>query len=403
MKSFSNSALSATLLISLALNPIAVLADGHEQPFEFSGFMRLAAGYLDESNATFAGYDDSISIDNHSLLGVQADYRISDNITLAAQLLAHSNDDRNSGVEWLYANFTFDPRWQMKVGRLRTPFFRYSNVIDVGFAYPWVTTPTQLYNGYVFTNFDGVNVSYQNSWEQFNFNVDAYWGVYDDTVSLNDISFDLDIGGIGGVLFTVQQNNTKFRLSYNLSNDLEAHIEEFAQLSSLYESAGFARNAEAFLFNDNIEAYLVGFEHFDVDYFVAAEFIFADSNIPVVASFDNYYVTAGLNFPPYQIFATYASADAAFDFPDNEVPLGLSPQLDQLYFVYETAVSQLPVDNLDSIALGARWDITPTVALKVEVTWLDGQDGTQAYFAISDPQNFDRKATLYQISVDWVF
>lgn len=390
----------ATAMVS-NISPVA--ANEHDDRVEFSGFMRLVAGYLDETDATFAGYDDAVSIDNQSLLGLQADYRLTDKVSLAAQLLAHSSDDRNSGVEWLYANIEFDPQWQLKVGRLRTPFFRYSTVIDVGFAYPWVTTPTQLYNGYVFTNFEGVNATYLTSWEQFNFSLDAYWGSYDDTVSLNDISFDLNIGGIGGVLFAIQKDNTKFRVSYNLSNDLEAHIEDFAQLSQLFDGAGFTRNAEAFLFNDSIEAYLLGFEHYDVDYFVMAEYVHTDSKIPVVASFDNYYVTAGLNLSPYQLFVTYASSDAVFKFPENEVPLGISPQLDQLSFVYDSAVNSLPLDNLDSYSVGARWDVTPSVAVKAEVTWLNGDDGAQAYFAITNPQNFDSQATLYQIAVDWVF
>jgi hypothetical protein len=40
-------------------------------------------------------------------------------------------------------------------------FLNCGDIIDIGFAYPWITTPQQVYTTYVFSSFDGVLVSYE--------------------------------------------------------------------------------------------------------------------------------------------------------------------------------------------------------------------------------------------------
>ena len=42
------------------------------------------------------------------------------------------------------------------------------------------------------------------------------------------------------------------------------------------------------------------------------------------------------------------------------------------------------------------------VALKAEVSFLDGKEGKTSFFVVDD-QRFDRNATLYQVALEWVF
>jgi hypothetical protein len=77
------------LLLSLFINPSIAFANIAER-FEFSGFARVIGGYLDESDATFEGYDNSLSVSNQSLFAVQGDFAFTETLSVSAQLLAHS-------------------------------------------------------------------------------------------------------------------------------------------------------------------------------------------------------------------------------------------------------------------------------------------------------------------------
>jgi hypothetical protein len=80
----------------------------------------------------------------------------------------------------------------------------------------------------------------------------------------------------------------------------------------------------------------------------------------------------------------------------------VSPELDQLYFAVEQLNSFFPTDDLDTWTLGARWDVKTNIALKAELSLLDGKEGRTSFYEVKD-NNFDRNATLYQVAVEWIF
>ena len=66
----------------------------------FSGFARLVGGYLDAEDVHYAGYDDSLSFGQHSLLALQTDVDLTETLSFTTQLLAHASAAGKSGVEW---------------------------------------------------------------------------------------------------------------------------------------------------------------------------------------------------------------------------------------------------------------------------------------------------------------
>lgn len=81
----------------------AGLADAKpDDNLQFSGFARVVAGYLDENDAQYLGYENKISVAEQSLLGLQADYRITDDLSATIQAIARTGDETDSGIEWFY-------------------------------------------------------------------------------------------------------------------------------------------------------------------------------------------------------------------------------------------------------------------------------------------------------------
>ena len=142
-----------SLIIVATAHHSTALADISER-VEISGFGRIIGGYLSTDSAKYEKYTNSIDFSQQSLLAVQGDVRITDHLSLSGQLLAHASSQRESGVEWLYLNYEPSANWRFKIGKLRTPFFRYSDVLDVGFTYPWISAPQQVYSGFLFSNYE---------------------------------------------------------------------------------------------------------------------------------------------------------------------------------------------------------------------------------------------------------
>ena len=112
----------ATILCSLAAPSFASTA--LSERIEFSGFGRLIGGYLDEKSVEYDGYSDNLSFSQQSLFALQTDVTVTEKLSLSAQLLAHSSEKRESGIEWLYLSYEPTQNWRFKLGKLRTPFFR---------------------------------------------------------------------------------------------------------------------------------------------------------------------------------------------------------------------------------------------------------------------------------------
>lgn len=394
--------LAVTALISLVALPTIALSETSER-LEFSGFGRVVGGYLDEESATYEGYSDSFSFTQQSLFALQSDLTITDTLSLSVQLLAHSSEARESGVEWLYLNYEPNQNWRFKIGKLRTPFFRYSDVIDVGFAYPWIMPPQQVYSGFLFSNYEGVTGIFRFNIDQINFEIEAYSGVYDGDFKRANEKINVDIDEINGIIFRLQSGNLSARVSATQSSDIFADVPEFEQLANAIENAGFIQNAETLRFNGKATVYQANINYDTLDYFVAAEFVKISSDLIVIPAIDSYYVSAGYNFNQFQTHLTYSVSESSYDKAENFIPKGVNPGLTQLSFAYDQVTGNLPRYSLDSITVGIRWDFRHDMAAKAEVTFLEGKPDENSFFAeINDP-NFNRKATLYQVALELVF
>jgi len=176
----------------------ALLAGWHAQAqeitdnLEVSGFARVIGGYLDHDDRRFEGYTDEVSFGEQSLVAVQPTYSFNDKLSVTSQLIGHTNSDRDSGVEWAYLSYQPNSAWHLRAGKLRTPFFIYSDSIDVGYSYPWVTAPIQIYDNYMFSTFNGASASYYQSGSEVALNLEAYYGYFKGDLFFEGSKVDLE-------------------------------------------------------------------------------------------------------------------------------------------------------------------------------------------------------------------
>ncbi len=377
--------------------------DDFSDRFEFSGFARVVGGLLDEKSAEYEGYSNSLSFSEQSLLALQADVRITDTLSFSTQLLGHTSEERESGIEWMYLVYQPKNDLQFKLGKLRTPFFRYSDIIDVGFAYPWITPPQQIYSGFLFSNYEGLSGIYQFSIGEVNVDIEAYYGIYNGTFDRAGEEVAIDVDEIKGLIIGFSKGNFSARISGIQSSDFFADIPGFNDFADAIEFAGFKENADSLRFDGDATAFQANVNYDTLDYFVAAEYVNIDSDLLSVPQIDAYYFSLGYNFYPFQVHATYSSSETYNNVPENLIPKGVNPQVTQLSFAYDQIIQNLPLYDLDSVSLGLRWDFRYDLSAKVEITFLNGEPDQNSFFSRLDDPNFDRQATLYQFGLEWIF
>lgn len=372
---------------------------------EFSGFARLVAGYLNTDEASFEGYENKVSLSEKSLLGFQVDYAFSSQLSVSAQLLAHSDDSRDSGVQWLYLNYEPSSAWQFKAGRLRTPYLKYSDVVDVGFTYPWLSAPQQLYGSYLFfPQYDGITGRYRFNLDKVYVETELYYGSFEDEVTASGSHFSLEVNQLYGGVVQVTYSGLQFRVASLASQDLEVKIDGIEQLIGALTGAGYSELAAFFQLDGSAESYVMGLTYDSLDWFFVAERMKVSTDTAMLSGIDNYYLTLGRHWNEFQFLITFSHSKQTLNTLDNTIPVGVDPNLDSLYYGLEDFASMYPIDDLNTVTLTGRWDWSPSFAFKAEVSFLNGERGKTSFFHIKESaQDFDRKAILYQLGVEWVF
>jgi len=119
----------------------------------------------------------------------------------------------------------------------------------VGYSYPWISLPQQVYNGYLFDSYEGVSASYELVSSNFSASIEAFYGVLNDDLTIGDRTIAADIKKFQGLIFSVQHNNFKLRMSThkgNVSVDLP-DLNQFARF--LTQASYFGQDRLEFLDN----------------------------------------------------------------------------------------------------------------------------------------------------------
>ncbi|MBB1518237.1 porin [Aquipseudomonas guryensis] len=218
------------LAICLASTPALALEQGE---YRLNGFGTAGLTYLGgEDDSKGYGVNgqttDSWRGDQLSKLGGQFQYGITDTIGFTAQgTIKPAQDEWQANVEWLYLSWQASDNLMVRTGRLRTPVYMYSESIDVGFSYPWLRLPDEVYSQVQLSNYEGADVVYNLpvSFGTVSFQVAGGMAKNRDIFAVDDMH-DIDYNDIFGGNISLSTNDFgTFRAGY-VEADIKANIED---------------------------------------------------------------------------------------------------------------------------------------------------------------------------------
>ncbi|WP_124949370.1 porin [Sulfuriferula thiophila] len=175
------------------LMTVLLSTTGHAETVSFSGFMSLVGGQVLSGGGTssYAGvdcpcfvadwtnmgvYNKSFSVRPESRVGMRMNAKLSDTLSAVVQVDARATQGSSGAtLEWAYLSYVPADDWVVQLGRKRLPIYYYSDFQDVGFAYPWVRPPQDLY-GWEVNNFNAVTVARTGRWGEWDSRASVFYG-----------------------------------------------------------------------------------------------------------------------------------------------------------------------------------------------------------------------------------
>ncbi len=142
-------------LLSAAI--IAALASSPTQAIQFDGFITAGASKIvdaedaEKNNVYIGGLGDrgitkDLSFEKDTRFGLQISSDVSENMSVVAQILGRGEQGNfNAIVEWAYVDYEFHKTASVHVGKIKQPVYLVNDYVEVGYAYPWIRPPSEVY------------------------------------------------------------------------------------------------------------------------------------------------------------------------------------------------------------------------------------------------------------------
>ncbi len=335
-----------------------------------NGFASIVAGKTLSSDETLYRYDNDVSFEQDSLFALQAASDLGDGLSVVAQVMAKGKNDWEPKFEWAYLSYELTDKVQVLAGRQRIPFYMFSDFLDVSYAYNWITPPANIYD-IPFSSFNGLGVIYNDSFGEFNTSLHAIYGSNPENINLNDAAIESDLKQLTGAALTLSRDWLTLRAAYFT---FEHNIPVFDGLADGYRAFGQNEMAnQVQVSGDDAQFFELGFQMDLTSLFVLGEYTFSEVKGAPLGETENFFISIGRQIDELTLHITYGETKIEQDAITQNVPVGLSPQLDGLIAATNGLTNSFNVQS-QYTTLGLRWDLHPSAALKFEYTSFDDEN-----------------------------
>jgi hypothetical protein len=352
---------------------------------QINGFLSVGASMADSDDASIAGADNQGGFKNDNVLGLQLRKQVNDTTTVTGQLVSRGSEDYKTEAAWAFVTYAASDDLDLRMGRLRIPFFQYSDFLEVGYAYNWIRPPGDVYR-VPFSSIDGIDLTQRFSSGNIDGSIQFYYGRFDGEFDTGADQYAADFRNFTGLVLSANAGNFGTRLSYHqaeltmdASDPTTALGAASAGAALIAASLGDPSAADDFSFDGQISQFIeAALTYDDGTYSAVAEWTALDHENSLFLDDEAWLISVAARVGDFTPHLTYTNEKDSFD-SGNEGVI-------QKNFPLKSEQS--------SIILGLRYDYDSSTALKFEV-----QNNDEKTAAGADGDS----ATLYSVAVDVVF
>jgi hypothetical protein len=381
---------STLLVVALLASVVSGAARAEDEAgkpaWSFGGFGSIGAVHSNERQADFVpdtakkngvGYSHRWSADVDSRLGAQLDLSLNPQWSGALQVISEQGVDNSYApiIQWANIKYQATPDLSVRVGRIALPLLMASDNQRVAFSIPWIRPPVEVYGVFLFSNSDGVDISYRWHHDNIKNITQAFYGRTD---------FKIDDGGVvkarkmaglsnsttygaGSVHASILIGNVVIDATRPLFDGFRQFGAQGIALASKYDTAGKRGGTVS-----------IGASFDPGQWFVMSELarVISKSSIGDKTSL---YASAGVRFGNVTPYLTYSQIKSNSNISDAGLSLtGLPPRAAGAAAALNAGLNRLlgSMSPERTFTAGVRWDVLPNRALKLQYDRVLPQDGS---------------------------
>jgi hypothetical protein len=407
---------ACAMAVALAIGGGAHAADDAPAgpSWTFGGFGTVGASHSSERHADFtssalkaygAGYTNKWSFDVDSRLGAQLTVNLDKQWSGVVQVVSEQNLENNyrPRLEWGYIKYQATPDLSVRVGRIALPIFLAADYRKAAYAYPWARTPVEIYGAVPVSHSDGIDASYRWHSGSLKNVTQVFVGHYSERLYDN---VHLSGTGIKGVSNTTEYGAASVRLSYLSANLTFDYARPVFDGFRMFGPQG-AAIAERYDVDDKrVQGLSFGVNYDPGKWFLMAEAGRFNSH-SFLGSTTSLYASGGYragDFTPYLSYARSRTNDPTTSpgLDLSGLPGPVAAQGAVLNGTLNWLLSTIPIQ--DTITAGVRWDVLPSVALKMQYDRLRPRGGSNGTLVNVQPGFVHgRPVHVASVVLDFVF
>jgi hypothetical protein len=312
-----------------------------------------------------------------SRLGMQLAYRFSPGMEGVIQALFRDQiaHDFNSTIELAYLEYQTHADYKLRLGRVGYDAFLMSDHRNLGFAYPWVRPPREIYSWLPLFYLNGADLTYSARREDAHWRIRAQVGQSSYYIPMGNQNFHFEIEP--GLSLTLQHESGPWRVKAGLSrlhsvkeaaplSQLHAGLDGLAAaaLPGISPEAAYLRRETAFR-NTHIGYFTLGAAYDDGTWLAQAEVLKSRTSTAIETASLAGYAALGRRFGR---FTPYAILGASRPDKNTLKPASDWGAIGQARFqnvAFYTANSTR--QDQETLSLGVRWEVDQRAALKLQL------------------------------------
>lgn len=430
----------AALLACASAHADFTSADGKAR---LSGFGTLGVSRTNTDEALFnypgqgGGVDKQMGLEPDTKIGVQGSYKFTNTVSGTAQVLTkyRASGQYQPEFEWAFAKWQALPSLSVRGGRIGAPYFMISDFRDVGYANTAIRPPLDVYGQVPVSSFDGADVSYQT--ELAGANVTAtLWGgnsraEFSSSLTSNGSAVDPSVikvkNSLGLNLQAELDNGLTVRLGHaGGALSVESTVADQIIGGARANFGGIAPNDVAAIANTlTTEGARASFSGIGLAYdqnnvVLATEFTKRKVKKGYIPSTTGWYVLGGYRFGnilPYVIVSKIKVDDPNATTPSTPTVTaaagGGSVGARTLLGGMQAVLNSQKLEQR-TLSVGARWDVSRSMALKAQFDRVTKPAGSNGLFLVPDLGadlargnssflNTKKNINVISLAVDFVF
>lgn len=347
---------------------------------KFRGFASFTGGKTMGSDEHLYDYDSDIDFRNDSLIALQAEAKLEDGLSATVQLMSRGSNQFEPVAEWAYISYDLNENFRLNAGRMRIPFYRYSDFIDVRYTYNWLQPPRTVY-GFDFQGYDGLSLVHTQTFGSWDSTLQVIYGRLEG--KLGDIPVTLE--NLTGFSWSMVHDWLTLRAGY-VQSKADIKVTELDQLATGVDTFGAAVGMDLSDLSSKIRVdgdgggfggLAMGIDYNDILF--DAEYITYKVDDSLLAETEAYYFSFGYRLDKWIPLLTLSksTSDAPTEVLDSVpvaisgIPFGGPATFGQVMAGAVAATNE----EIDLIDFTLRYDFHSNAALKFSLTQTDNNKG----------------------------